>query len=226
MPDTPESSPNPSGCGVCSAPTGDNEYLCRTHTFKLEADLRELPNLWTDLDVTRTRMDKLTLSSGSPSGAERPLYWNENAAAVAGDLQITVNAWALDVAHIAEDERDRLADIPQHNVPDLARWLVRNMHTLRRNPDAGMAHDELTDAIHQGWRIIDRPETKTRFEVGPCPEALPDGECGGKVWAFIPTNEDKVSYMRCLDCGADWDTTQWLRVGRRILTRIQQLKSA
>ena len=215
------------GCQRCGSPTGDGGGLCRTCTFKLEADLREVHTyLWTELQVTITRQDKLMPTSDRPSGAERPLGWNDHASGVAWDVQTTVNAWCLDVSRIGEDERDLLADIPQQDVPELARWLVRNMPTLRRHPEAGTAYEELVDAIRRARKAIDRPENRTRFQVGPCPEQADEGACDGEVWAFIPADEDKISFMRCQGCGAQWDTTQWLRVGRRMLARIHQLRSA
>jgi hypothetical protein len=214
------------GCGVCGAPAGDDAYLCRTCTLKLGADLRDVPSLWQELDTTRTRQDKLVLNSGAPSGAERPLFFNEHAAQAAWDLHATLNAWCLDVSRLTEDDRDQLAVVDQHDVPGLSEWLTRNMRTLRQHDEAAAAYDEIIDTIRRARRAIDRPENRTRFEVGPCPEILPEGTCDGKVWAFIPVSEDKVSFMRCLECGHDWDTTQWLRVGRRILTRMSQLKSA
>lgn len=217
----------PAGCTHCGAPTGDAATLCRTCTFKLEADLREIPAyLWAELDTTITRQDKLLPTAERPSGGEKPLAWNEHAAQVRWELASTLNAWCLDVAGVAEDGRDRLADIPQHAVPELAEWLIRNMPTLRQHPEAGQAYEELTDAIRRARKCIDRPETRTRFKVGPCPEQADEGACDGEVWAYIPTTEDKVSHMRCLACDAHWDTTQWLRVGRRMLTRIHQLRTA
>lgn len=225
MSDTPVV-PTVAGCLRCGSPTGDDGSLCRTCTFKLSADLREVPTyLWAELQITITRQDKLMPTSDRPGG-EKPMVWNENASQVAWELQATLNAWCLDVSRLGEDERDLLAPIPQHDVPELARWLVRNMHTLRQHGEAGTCFEEIVDAIRRGRRAIDRPENRTRFQVGPCPETVEDGACDGEVWAFIPTSEDKISFMKCLGCGAEWDTTQWLRVGRRMLTRMHQLRSA
>lgn len=218
--------PNAAGCQRCGSPTGDDGGLCRTCTFKLSADLREVPTyLWAELQITITRQDKLMPTSDRPGG-EKPMVWNENGSQVAWELQTTLNAWALDVSRLGQDERDLLADVAHHDVPELARWLVRNMHTLRMLGDAGQCFEEIVDAIRRGRRAIDRPENRTRFQVGPCPEQANEGACDGEVWAFIPTSEDKISFMRCQACGAEWDTTQWLRVGRRMLARIHQLRSA
>lgn len=226
MPDTLPS-PNAAGCRRCGSPTGDDGGLCRTCTFKLEADLREVhAYLWDELQTTITRQDKLMPTSDRPSGGDRPLGWNEHASQVAWELEATINAWCLDVSRIGQDERDLLSGIPQHDVPELARWLVRNMHTLRQHPEAGTCFEEIVDAIRRGRRAIDRPENRTRFQVGPCPEQVEDGACDGEVWAYIPTSEDKISFMRCQSCGAEWDTTQWLRVGRRMIARMHQLRSA
>jgi len=173
MPDTPESSPNPSGCGVCSAPTGDNEYLCRTHTDELKLDLASVPDLVVDLDVTTTRQDRVTGERHGGRSATKPLPFNQHSAECASDLNITLNAWALDVSKLGEDERDPLKPIHHTDTPELARWLIRNIHTLRHNPDAGMATDEITYSIRQARRAIDKPFE--RVFAGPCNEPLDDG---------------------------------------------------
>lgn len=216
----------------CSAPSGDDAYLCRSHTRELDQELRNVDDLVKELDVTVTRQDRVTARQAGKS-PEKPLVWNLHASEAASLLWTTVSAWALDVSKIDEDERDRLADVGRYNTGEIALWLARNMSTLRQHPEAGLAFQQVTDAARDGRRAIDWPEISTRFKAGPCPELIESetepgvtatGPCDGEVWAFIPTDPDKLAVLRCQACDAGWDTTQWLRVGRRMRARIEELK--
>lgn len=221
-------------CAQCTAPTGDDGLLCRTHTDELDRELGDVPELVGELEVTRTRQDRLTERYGAKA-AEKPLEWSERAAEKASELWLTLSAWALDLSQRGEDERDRLAAVGTYDTAEVARWLARNMRELRQHPEAGTAFDEITDAIRQARRVVDRPAIATRFEVGPCPEIVAvdphddvagTAPCAGKVWAFIPAEPERAALLQCQACGESWNTTQWLRVGKRMLTRIAQLRAA
>jgi hypothetical protein len=221
-------------CQVCSAPTGDKANLCRTHSDQLVHDLRTVAAIVVELEVTVTRQDRVGPAKHGSRSAETPLAWNENAAAREFELNTTINAWALDVSHLDEDERDPLADISHTDTADVAAWLTRNISTLRQHGEAGTAYDEITDAVHNARDATDLPKVRNRFYAGPCPNQLvvqnDDGtegrtQCQGEVWAFIATGND-MSYLRCQSCRASWDTTQWIRVGREMLARVDQINRA
>lgn len=225
------------GCGVCGAPSGDGLHLCRTHTDNLERDLRGVEDLVRELDITLTRQDRVNPANSIGKSAERPLAWNENAAAKRFELWATLNAWALDTSKLGEDDRDQLIAVPADDTPGVAGWLIRNLPTLRRHREAGIACDEITDAIGGARRAIDRPAAATRFRAGPCPELVitekePGSDvtelvyCDGDVWAFIPIDPDELAYLRCQGCDSSWDTTQWMRIGQRMLARIAELRRA
>lgn len=214
VPDTP--TPNP-GCHVCSSPTGDDGNLCRTHTDELARELATLlphwelrhghrdhvPGLVEELEVTRTRQARITAERHGGRSAERPLPWNEHAAAVASNLNTTVNAWALDVSRIGEDERDPLAEHHYSDTAAVAGWLIRNLRTLRHHPEAGQAYDELLDTIREARRSVDRP--LERIFAGPCGEPL-DGtveECREDLYA-APGRLTAI----CRACGARHDMAQ------------------
>lgn len=225
--------PDDTGCGVCGAPSGDGLWLCIIHTDNLERDLRGVEDLVRELDITLTRQDRVNPANAIGRSAERPLAWNENAAAKRFELWATLNAWALDTAKLDEDDRDQLDAVPNEDTPGVAGWLIRNLSTLRRHPEAGTAVDEINDAIWGARRAIDRPAAATRFRAGPCPElvTLDTGtdeftHCDGDVWAFIPIDPDELAYLRCQACSSGWDTTQWMRIGQRMLARIAELRRA
>jgi hypothetical protein len=71
--------------------------------------------------------------------------------------------------------------------------------------------------------MIDTAANRTIIEVGPCPQ---DG-CTSMVYAYIPTEDARPARMECRQNPTHrWDTTQWLRTGKRILDRITHLKAA
>src|SRR3954470_7008113 len=79
-----------SGCGVCTAPTGDGACLCRTHTDDLRNRLTGVPGrligvaeLVAELDITVTRQARTAQQSEGGRSTERPLAWNENASRAA-----------------------------------------------------------------------------------------------------------------------------------------------
>lgn len=163
----------PTGCQVCSAPTGDDGYLCRTHTEDLRDQLAGVEALVAELDVTITRQARTTRPSEGGRSPERPLPWNENASARAFELNATLNAWALDVSKLAEDERDWLIHVHHSDTTAVGQWLVRNLSTLRMHREAGIAYDELRESIREARRAIDRPADPVPF--GPCNQVFPDG---------------------------------------------------
>jgi hypothetical protein len=170
VPDTPTTN---TGCQVCSAPTGDAGQLCRTHTDDLTRDLQTVPDLVQELEITRTRQARITAEKHGGRSAERPLPWNEHAAACASDLNTTLNAWALDTSRLAEDERDHLDEHHYTDTTAIAAWLTRNLPTLRQHQEAGQAFDELTHAIREARRAVDRP--LERIFAGQCLEEHEDG---------------------------------------------------
>lgn len=203
----------------CSSPNCSNtsiEVLCRNCVDNLRRDLRQIPDLWAELDTTRLRLSKTSVAQEGRS-ANKPLPWNEHTAQVATDLFGVLVAWARDIHTAGDtDPRDPLHMAIMHPA-HTAQWLSRNFNALLRLEDIGDFVDALTNALVRARRAIDLPALRTRFKVGPCPEVLEDGNCSGEVWAYIPGSDDKPAWMKCNTCTSEWDTTQWLRAGERML---------
>jgi hypothetical protein len=197
--DTPTT---PEGCAVCSAPTGDAGRLCRNHTDDLARDLHSVPDLVAELEVTRTRQARITAEKHGGRSADRPLPWNEHAAACASDLNTTLNAWALDTSRLAEDERDLLAEHHHTDTPAVAAWLARNLSTLRQHDEAGQAWDEITNAIREARRAVDRPIDQEVY--GQCRAELDDGStCHAYLYA-APGH----ATITCRGCGSQHDAAK------------------
>jgi hypothetical protein len=209
------------GCAVCSAPTGDDGYLCKAHTQDLRADLQSLLPRWEirngrrerisgaveDLDVTITRQDRLQSEKHGGRSATRPLPWNEHAAVKQFELNTTLNAWALDASRVREDERDQLIHAHHSDTAAVAEWLIRNLNALRHHTEAGTAHDEITNAIHEARRAVDRPIE--RIFAGPCGAELKDDHDAptGKVCTEDLYGTPGKSTAVC-PCGARHDMTE------------------
>lgn len=217
----------------CTNPNCENPAetgICRNCADTARRDLKTFPELWTELDTTRFRLSKTTAAQEGRS-ANQPLNWNEYAAQAATDLAAVCTAWAKDIHHAGDtDPCDPLPYSLTHPA-HTACWLYRNFHALLRLEDIGDFADALTNATIRARRAIDLPALRTRFTVGPCPELLADIDsdgkptevpCAGEVWAFIPADPDRHAWMRCTSCAAEWDTTQWLRAGERMLKLIEE----
>lgn len=188
------------GCGVCSAPVGDTGRLCRTHTDGLRIDLADVPDLVAELEITRTRQNRTSAEKHGARSTTRPLPWNEHTAQKAFELNATLNAWALDVSKLGEDERDRLAPVHHTDTAEVARWIARNLSTLRMHAEAGTAHEEITDAIHQARRSIDKPQDQVTY--GPCKNELDSGVLCEEFLYSAPGRHT----VTCRGCGAIHNT--------------------
>jgi hypothetical protein len=80
-------------------------------------------------------------------------------------------------------------------------------------------------------RVIDSPENRTKFAVGPCPQTYHDeydreGPCPGLVEVIIP-GDDRPRILRCVVCKIEWrsDKNEWMKVTRRIKEREAQIKA-
>jgi hypothetical protein len=188
--------------------------LCEQHVWELEQALAEVPALLDELKVTLTRQDKLGAGQrgGKPTKAsEQPLPYDVRASGKLDDLRVYLVGWVRDVAETHGQE------YPPDTLRAMSRWLLARLELLATYSAADDIHAEITDAVRAGWRAVDRAATRTRFVVGPCPELGGAAACMGEVWAYIPTRVEERAVMVCAECGATWETHQWLRAGKRIL---------
>lgn len=189
-----------SGCTVCTAPTADAIYLCRAHQDTLVEVLRGVPGLVTDLDVTITRQNRTVSERHGGRSSSTPLPWNEHAAVAASDLASALNAATMTVARVEQDERDRLTAIGAYDTANLARWLGRNIGTLRRIPEAGDIFLAVDDAIRVARRATDRPPEQVLYGRCDAVDAETGSECGGALYG-----RRGASHVRCA-CGTRHDT--------------------
>lgn len=205
-------------CATCDRPVAD-AHVCTACATRTAARLRTAADLWPELDTTIARLDRMgdpTPRAGRPAPA---LPVNLAASEVGDVVRNTVTAWAR---HIADEVG---ADLPG-DMPEMMRWLAGRIEWARHQPWAAEAIDELGEVPRLLARALDRPATRTRFPVGPCPEQDDDGRwCPGEVVAIVPASTERASVMRCSHCGSEWGTVQWLRAGKRIIDRLRLEKA-
>ena len=172
-----------SQCQVCTSPTGDGSQLCSKCVRKLSEELTSVSWLVTELEVTRTRQARFTRQQdgNTSSSATTPLPWDDRASLMQGELHATISAWALHVSSVDEDSRDPLSAV-NHETQNIARWLNRNMITLRKlhHGNAGRAHAEILGVIRRARVTVDRPPDLVTYGVcgnsdndrPACPEYL------------------------------------------------------
>lgn len=88
-----------------------------------------------------------------------------------------------------------------NTVPALSSWLLRHPTWVRLHPAADDLFAELTEAIGDLHRIVDR-STGKRW-VGNCQYEEKDELCDTPLYA-----EDGDRMVRCRTCGCEWDVAQ------------------
>lgn len=170
-------------CVVDDQPA-DGAQLCSGCVDQLAMRLREVPGLVDELEVTITRQAKLgARGGGGGSSSEPPLPFDVGASNARGHLRDILGGWCRDVA---ERSGERLpSSVDRDTLSDASSWLLGHLRAVAHHPAAGDLYDEVTDAIWQAVRTIDRP-ADTVF-AGWCCTALyaPEGrsmascrECG------------------------------------------------
>jgi hypothetical protein len=181
-------------CARCGGIAGDMT-LCETCGIGLRIELTDIPDLLTHLDITRSRQDKLTPPYDHGSrGGEIPLPYRPHVADVVWVLHSTLATWARTIEPALGETTP---------TADLATWFLTHLGRVRMHPDAAQLVDEVTDAVHQARRAIDRPNDHRLF-LGPCGNGNCRTELYGVPWRVFAT---------CEDCGAEYKVRQrqdWL----------------
>lgn len=153
----------------CGRPAHPARDICVHHTWTLERDLAEVPDLAEELDVTRYRLSVVAAYSGtSSSSAGTPLPFDPRAAEIALSLHQAVDHWA------AQLERADPARLRPMHTAGVARWLLHYLEELAAHPHAARAVDQIGKAVATGWRTVDRPADRVYAGActPPCTEQL------------------------------------------------------
>src|SRR5690606_39238814 len=90
-------------------------------------------------------------------------------------------------------------DLPSDDLPAISRWLLWRVDGLALHDIGPEAVDEITDAVAQCHRLVDR--RPDRQYLGTCSADKPDGEtCAAELYAY-PGRRSIV----CPTCEVEWD---------------------
>ncbi len=185
--------------------------VCQACSAGLIRDLADVADLSVNLQITLVRQARIG-DRESGRSTETAVPWNQRAREAGDILRSALVGWhrvlvegarravgptceACDHASCLRIELTR--DRPAGTLAGLSRWLIRHRARLLRHPAAAEAVDELTDAVHQARRVIDRPPDV--WYAGPC-------TCGADLYAHHGS-----SVISCRACGAHVSTAAQVR---------------
>jgi hypothetical protein len=176
-------------CPYCDAPQ-DAGLLCSSCCDQLERDLGDVPAIVVDLDITISRQAKIgQAGKGGPAHERTPVHLG--AVAVADDLQNTLTSWARDVTEACGWVWVASKAPPSSQS---AAALLMCIDTIRRHPAVAELVDEVTDAIRQARRVVDRP--LDRQYLGQCMAQADGVICYEEIYARLGAHE-----VACKVCG-------------------------
>lgn len=164
-----------------------------------------------DYTALTLRMTGLSTGEKMPyvvHSAEVPLPVPDGIAELRSQIRHDLAWW---VAHHAM-EGSRRSSAPGPDPAELAAWLAVHRDWAAAQDWAGNYVAVLTELRALARRLIDLPRAP-RVPVASCPEH----GCDGVLWSAIREEHDpRPSMVQCNTCGAEWDSTQWMRLGMRI----------
>ena len=142
-------------------------------------------------------------------GAEIPLPTSEPVAELRSQIRHDLAYWA---ARHAQDGGGR-PPMPDAAPAALVAWLAIYRDWAAGQDWAGDYAAVLGELRAKARRLIDLPRAP-RVDVGTCPEH----GCDGLLRSEIREEYDpRPSLVKCDACGHEWDSTQWMRLGVRLL---------
>lgn len=187
-------------CPCCLAPQ-DQGLACATCTGRIEQELRAIPELVRELDVTLSKQDRIGTSGKSGKGtAHLKAPVNLGALQARAYLYDILIPWAYALGGNPPVDSTHAASVILYHI-DAVRW----------HQQVGLLLEQLTTATRQARQVIDRPAE--RRYLGQC--AVPLAEfteeerpCDGELYARPDATD-----VRCPACAITHDVADrrtWL----------------
>lgn len=173
-------------CPLCGGVQVES-LLCPVCVARLTRQLRDVPSLVDELDITLSRQGKVGNGGKGGKGiAHEKTTIHLGAAAAAWDLQHVLCAWAIEVTGVR----------PSSVAPTVAAAdaLLSAMPAIRRHPESARLVTAVCGAIESARRVVDRP-VERRF-LGPCAASLDAGICTGDL--YVTPDAEMVRCKTCL----------------------------
>lgn len=152
------------------------------------------PGLCEELEITLARLDKLSSSAGKVLGsAGESSPFKPRASEVGWVLRNTISTWARDVAEMYPH-----VTLSATTTAEAAGWLANLAGLLAEHPAADEMHSEITDAVEQVRRVIDRYAEKVW--LGKCNSVTEGIVCEEDLFGA----KDRET-VQCKTCGTVHD---------------------
>lgn len=185
-------------CAIDLAPATVGN-MCTACCERLVQDVRSVPGLLDDVEVTLLKQSRQVAPGAGGHGAEQPLVLNTAAMEAADALRAALHRLAvLAVGPSGWVSSDSCCQV----------WAVEErVHVVARAEDIGRAALALERAVRTAWAVIDRaPDRKV---VGKC------GTC-----AAVLVSSRQAGMVRCRYCGREHDLEELAEVRVRALAEL------
>lgn len=176
----------------CDRPVGDG-YVCQHCADRLSRALGDVPGLWEELDTVLTKQARY--AAAEFRRGEQALPFNPAASELGTSLRGILNTWCRLIA----EERGK--ELPDDTAEAVSRWLLNHVTWLRHHQAGAEAVEEMTNAVSQVRRAVDRPAE--RIYAGPC------ADCHGDMYG-----KPGATSVECRPCGLEYpveDMQAWMR---------------
>lgn len=180
----------------CGRPTRDDAYVCETCLSGLFRALGEVPWLARELDITIAKQRAAGSTDGGRS-SEKPLPFHVGASDARVALRQAMFTWIKFCTEENIRHRDGRNGWPVDNLPAMSRWLMCRVDGLAFSDLGFDACEEITNAIANCRRVIDRP-ADLRF-YGVCPE------CQTHIYA-----RPGRATITCRTCNGTYDSEEMI----------------
>lgn len=199
-------------------PAAPHANLCRSCAAWLRRDLRRLPGLHASLgellDPRRAH------GPGTGSGAGMP--YHEPAAECRSQLAHDAEFWT---ALVLSERQPNIC--PVRTVPAMCGWLAGQVGWAVYRPWAGDMAGAFLDGARRAAAVLD-PMPRADIPLPRTMNWCPGCREHGRLTAVVSQDEAdrRPSLVWCGGCGREWDTTQWLRLGRDIIRERDERQAA
>lgn len=200
----------------CAAPRHDepepaapHAMLCRPCTSRLRSDLHRLPALHRALSGLLDPRRAGAPGTGDGGG----LPYHEPASEAMSQITHDAGYWVALV--LAERQPDAW---PVRALAVMCGWLAGQVQWISFRPWAGDMAGAFAADAGRARAVLD-PMPRAVIALPPGMNWCPGCRQRGRLTAVVPQSEGdrRPSMVECGACEAQWDTTQWLRLGQQII---------
>lgn len=200
-------------CPICDAPQ-DQGLACHSCTSRLERELSEVAAIVAELDISLSKQARIGSSGEGKQGKgwqREKVPIDVGAMQAADNLGNVLTTWARDLLETENGRWTTPLMVSRTPAVTSSRALLVMIPTIRRHPAVVELVDEITDAIGQARRAVDRPAD--RVYLGQCMVPTPD-EDGREVTCLAELYaRPNASEVTCKVCGAEHEVGEhraWL----------------